>query len=100
LRYDTPVYFCSRVPGAYDPATGNYADDAITEIKRYANIQNTDEQSISLLYGALKQGVFTITLQRPLLSSFDDIRIGNKHYHADQRTRLRCKEIFIVSEVM
>ena len=99
MRYDTPIYFCRCTPGAYDASTGNYADDSIVEVKRYGNVQNTDEQTVSLLYGSLKQGVKTITLQRAYNGLFDDIRIGERHYVVGQKTNLRFKQILIVSEV-
>ena len=99
MRYDTPIYFCRRTAGAYDPDTGNYAADSIAEIKRYANIQNTDNDTLTLLYGALKQGVKTVTIQRIYAAQFDEIRIGTKYYRVDQTTFLRTKEIFVISEV-
>lgn len=99
MRYDTPIYFCLRTAGEYDPSTGNYAADSIAETKRYANIQNTDNDTLTLLYGQLKQGVKTVTLQQPYKAPFDDIRIGTRRYRVDQTTFLRTKEAFIVSEV-
>lgn len=99
MRYDTPIYFCRRTAGAYDPATGNYAADSIAETKRYANVQNTDNDTLTLLYGKLKQGVKTISLQQIYKAQFDDIRIGDKHYRVDQTTILRTKEVFVASEV-
>lgn len=35
MRYDTPIYFQKLTPGEYDPATGNYVDDKVSEVKRY-----------------------------------------------------------------
>ena len=31
MRYDTPIYFQKLTPGEYDPATGNYGEDTISE---------------------------------------------------------------------
>ena len=31
MRYDTPIYFQKLTPGEYDPATGNYGEDTISD---------------------------------------------------------------------
>ena len=31
MRYDTPIYFQKLTPGEYDPTTGNYGEDMISE---------------------------------------------------------------------
>ena len=38
MRYDnTPIYFQKLTPGEYDPATGNYGEDMISEDMKYAS---------------------------------------------------------------
>ena len=37
MRYDTPIYFQKLTPGEYDPATGNYGEDTISEDMKFAS---------------------------------------------------------------
>ena len=100
MRYDTPVYFQRSVPGKYDPNTGNYNDDTVTETKRYASVSDSSTNTLLLVYGAIKQGSLTIRLQRKYEEPFDYIRIGSKKYRVDRsRTVITKAQCFIVSEV-
>lgn len=99
MRFDTPIFFQRIKPGEYDPNTGNYAEDAITEDKRYADITFTGESTLRLVYGELKQGSLTLRLQMPYNEEFDRIRIGRTLYKVDRMRMLRTKQSFIVSEV-
>lgn len=99
MRFDTPIYFQSITPGAYDPETGNYAADTVTEVKRYASVTCPGIDTLNLVYGELKQGAFTIRLQNHYSTPFDRIRIGEKVYRADWSRSLRVKNTFVVSEV-
>lgn len=97
MRYNIPVYFLSVTAGEYDPTTGDYAADKVTEVEKYAAVTDTGTDTLQLVYGELKQGSLTVRLQRPYESAFDRIRIGEKYYRVD-KSRL-CKRVFIVSEV-
>lgn len=99
MRFDTPIYFERIKHGDYDTFTGNYGEDVKTEEVRYAAVTDTGTETMTLVYGALKQGSKTIRLQNHYTESFDAIRIGNKRYRVDRERRLRAKHIFIVSEV-
>ncbi|MGI6168295.1 MAG: hypothetical protein ACOYI4_01075 [Christensenellales bacterium] len=100
MRYDTPIYFQRIAPGAYDPATGDYADDDVSETKAYASITDTKEETMRLVYGEIKQGSLTVRLQNRYEEPFDYIRIGEtRRYTVDFRRRLRVKDVFFVSEV-
>ncbi len=96
MRYDKPIFFQSAKPGAYDPTTGDYADDTISEVKKYASVTDTGAETLRLVYGAIKQGSFTIRLQQPYTKPFDRIRIGEKLYQVDFS---RKSKAFVVSEV-
>lgn len=98
MRFDTPVYFQSVVCGEYDPTTGDYAEDIVTEIERYASVSDTGMDTLTLVYGGLKQGSLTIRLQSVYDGVFDYIRIGSKRYRVDKTRTLRHKQTFIVSE--
>lgn len=98
MRLDTPVYF-QRIETKYNPATGNYDAEKITETKRYASVTNSGANTVQLVYGELKQGVLTVRLQTPFNDPFDRIRIADKAYRVDNVRNLRTKQVFIVSEV-
>lgn len=96
MRYNTPIFFQSIKPGEYDTTTGNYGDDAISEVKKYASVTDTGAETLHLVYGAIKQGSFTIRLQQPYKKPFDRIRLGEKLYQVDFARKSR---VFVVSEV-
>jgi hypothetical protein len=100
MRYDTPIYFQRAVSGKYNPDTGNYDDDTVTETKRYASITDSSTNTLLLVYGAIKQGSLTIRIQQKYEEPFDYIRIENKRYRVDRiRTVITQAQCFIVSEV-
>ena len=99
MRYDTPIYFQKVVPGEYDESTGDYNDDAVEETMKFASVISTDADTITLIYGKIKQGILTVSLQRHYTDPYDRIRIGEKLYHVDSETRLRTKHVLVVSGV-
>lgn len=99
MRFDTPVYFQTIKAGEYDASTGNYGEDIITEVKRYASITETGIETLNILYGEIKQGVKTVRLQNYYEKPFDRVRIGEKVYRVDRARPLRLKYTLIVSEV-
>lgn len=99
MRYDTPVYFQKIIPGEYDKATGDYADDIVEEVEKYASVMDTGAEMMRLVYGSIRQGSLVIQLQNHYTASFDRIRVGQKIYQVDNRRNLRTKQIFVVSEV-
>ena len=99
MRFDTPIYFERIQPGEYDASTGNYGEDTTNEEMRNAAVTDTGTDTMTLVYGSLKQGSKTIRLQNHYTEPFDSIRIGKKHYRVDRERKLRVKHIFVVSEV-
>lgn len=99
MRFDEPIYFVSAKAGKYNASTGNYGEDTVTEEKRLAAVTDTGTQTMTLVYGALKQGSKTIRLQNHYTQPFNSIRIGETHYKVDRERKLRVKHIFVVSEV-
>lgn len=99
MRYDTPIYFQTDKPGAYDASTGDYGESTITEVKRYASVTSAGDETVRLIYGELKQGCLVVRLQNHYTAPFDRIRIGEKLYSVDRARRLRVKQCFVVSEV-
>lgn len=100
MRYDTPIYFQRVTAGAYDPETGDYGSNTITEAARYAAVMDTRTETMQLVYGELKQGSLTVHIQNHYTDPFDRIRIGEKRYRVDFQRRLRAKESFVLSEVL
>lgn len=99
MRYDTPIYFQTLQQGEYDPETGNYAEDTVTEEKVFASVTDSRAETLKLVYGEIKQGCYTVRLQNIYKRPFDRIRIGEKAYKVDFSRKLRLKHIFVVSEV-
>lgn len=99
MRFDTPVYLQRIKPGEYDPNTGNYTPDTVTEVKQYASVTNTGVDTLNLVYGELRQGSFTVRLQNHYTEPFDRVRIGRRVYRVDMSRTLRTKQTFVVSEV-
>lgn len=96
MRYDKPIFFQHIEPGAYNSLTGDYDEETISEVKRYASVTDTGTEMLKLVYGAIKQGSFTIRLQQPYLKPFDRIRLGDKVYQVDMSRKAKS---FVVSEV-
>ena len=99
MRYDIPIYFQKITQGAYDPDTGNYGPDSITETLRYASVMDTGRETLRLVYGEIRQGSLSIQIQGHYAGDFDWIRIGSKVYSVDDSRNLRTKQTFVVSEV-
>ena len=96
MRYDTPIFFQRVKVGEYDPKTGNYGADELTEEKRYASVTDATTAQLTLVYGGIKQGALVIRLQRGYKIPFDRIRVGDKLYKVDFARYLKT---FIVSGV-
>lgn len=96
MRYNDPIFFQRVKPGAYDPETGDYDEDDVTEVKKYASVTDSGTETMHLIYGGIKQGTKTIRLQREYTEPFDFIRIGMTRYKVDFR---RFGRNFVVSEV-
>ena len=99
MRYDTAVYFQTLAQGAYDEETGDYSDPTIAEVQRTASVIETSDETKQLLYGNVTEKSKIISLLNAYVGHFDRIRIGNVLYRVDQRTTLRKKQSFVVSEI-
>lgn len=99
MRYDTPVIFRRIEAGAYDPDTGDYADDSYRDVRLYASVMDTSTRTMELVYGSIMTGSLTVHVQNHVEAPFDQIVINGKNYRVDYTRRLRTKQSFIVSEV-
>lgn len=99
MRFDTLIYFQRVSGGEYDPNTGNYAPDTVTETPCFADVTDSSEQTLRLVYGEIRQGSLTVRLQTHYTNPFDRIRIGDKLYKVDSSRLLRIMHVLVVSEV-
>ena len=97
MRYDRKVYFVKRIPGDYDPKTGNYTDKEHT-FPVWATVMDTGTDMLNLLYDRIPQGSKTLHVMGHWKHP-DLIRIDGKTYKIDLTRKLRTKQTFIVSEV-
>lgn len=99
MRFDTPIYFERIRQGEYDTSTGDYGEDATEKDLRYAAVTDSTTETMTVVYGAMKQGSLTVRLQNHYTKPFDQIRIGEKAYRVDRERKLRVKHTFVISEV-
>ena len=99
MRFDTPVYFRKIIPGELDVLTGNYVDDKVEEVRRFASVTDSGTKTLQLVYGKLKEGSKVVRLQNLYKEPFDNIRIGKTIYRVDFSRRARLRNAFVVSEI-
>ena len=99
MRFDTPIYMQTVTEGAYNAQTGDYAPDSVGEVKMYASVTDAGTETLTLVYGDIKQGAKVVRLLSHCVRPFSFIRIGEKRYRVDMERKLRSKHIFVVSEV-
>lgn len=95
MRYSTPIYIVEETQ-VYNTATGDY-DTEVTETKTYASVAGTDIETMRLVYGAIKEGSYTIHTQNKI--DFEYLRIGSKKYSVDYSYPKDVKGAYVVSEV-
>ncbi len=62
MRANTKVYFITEGETEYDASTGDYIESENTRDLQWANVSDTGEQRMTLLYGSIKQGAKTVRL--------------------------------------
>ena len=99
MRYDKPIFFQRITPGEYNASTGDYGEDVVVEVSKYASVTSSGATTLKLVYGGIKQGSMTVRLQAHHTEPFDLIRIDGKRYRVDMERKLRNAHVFVVSEV-
>ena len=99
MRFDKQIFFRAKKPGEYNPDTGNYGPDTVTETMWYASVTSSGVETLNLIYGGLKQGGLTLRIQGHYDGVIASIRIGSKEYRVDFLRKLPSKHVFVVSEV-
>lgn len=99
MRYDTPIYFQKVSEGEYDPKTGDYGSEQLSETEVFASVMDTGTETMTLVYGGLRQGSVTAHIQNAYTDAFSSVRIEGRIYRVDYTRRLRSKQVFVLSEV-
>lgn len=97
MRYDTPMYIQTLIPGKYNKATGNYDGDKVSEDKVMASVMSLKDETVQLLFGKLRDDCLVAHTQRYLV--FNRVRIGAKTYEVIKRRKLRHKGVYYLQEV-
>lgn len=96
MRYDTKALF-RLVEDTYD-SNGDYTETIVEEHTEYCAVQETDVQTMHIVYGEIKQGSITISLQNYIGYVFNRIHINGVDYTVDQAFTLRTKKVYIASQ--
>lgn len=99
MRYNKSVCFVKDGEAVYDASTGNYTTADPTRTERMAAVMDTQQETMRLVYGEIRQGSLTLQLQNHYEEPFDRIEYNGKAYAVDYRRHLRVKDTFVVSEV-
>ena len=99
MRFDTRIAFVKAASGEYNEETGDWEDEEAIMTYDWADVTQTGEETLRLIYGEIREGVLTVRIQGRHRDPFDYILIGGKKYHVDRRRPLRRMDVFVVSEV-
>lgn len=97
MRYDKKIVF-QLVTEVYQP-NGDYTPNVESEHTEYGSIVATDINTMHLVYGEIREGSLTFTLQNKVDYVYNRLLIDDKEYSVDARIKQRVKEAFVVSEV-
>ena len=97
MRYDTKVIF-QQVEDTYQE-NGDYAESVVEQHIEYASVQSTDAQTMHIVYGEIRQGSITLSLQNYIGYKFNRVLVNGKPYTVDQSIDLRFKKAYVLSEL-
>jgi hypothetical protein len=100
MRYNTPIYFQNVEPGPLMD-NGDYADGEVIEVKKFADVTESDRQTLLLFFGEIREGHKTIRLRQPYKGVFSRIRLfedGKDHFYKVDKSMLKNR-VFVVHEV-
>ena len=100
MRYDKTITFVTEGAKTYDGTTGDYTAGEPSREACPAAVMDTRAETLSLVYGSIRQGSLTIHIQNHHRMDFDWIEYGGKRYRVDYVRHLRWKDVYIVSEVV
>lgn len=99
MRYDKTIYFVTAGAKSYDESTGDYSRAEPTREPCPASVMDTRTETMTLIYGKIRQGSLTIHIRNHHGMDFDWIEYDGKKYSVDYVRHLRTKDSYIVSEV-
>lgn len=97
MRYDKAVVF-QLVRDVYQK-NGDYLPNIESEHTEYGSVVATSIDTMRLVYGEIREGSLTFTLQNKVDYAFNRILIDGKEYSVDARIKQRVKDAYVVSEV-
>lgn len=97
MRYDKKIIF-QLVTEVYKD-NGDYSPNVESEHTEYGSIVATDIDTMRLVYGEIREGSLTFSLQNKVDYDCNRLLIDGKQYSVDARIKQRVKESFVVSEV-
>lgn len=97
MRYDKKIVF-QLVVNVYQD-NGDYSPNVESEHTEYGSVVATDIDTMRLVYGEIREGSLTFSLQNKVDYEYNRILIDGKAYSVDARIKQRVKEAFVVSEV-
>ena len=99
MRYDKAVTFI-KLNQTYNTTTGNYDETEEIIGTDYASVVSTDFQLSRIVYGGVKEGSITVTLQNGFAKPYDYIKVNGRKYRVDQSFILYVKQALICSEML
>ena len=97
MRYDKKIIF-QLVTEVYKD-NGDYSPNVESEHTEYGSIVATDIDTMRLVYGEIREGSLTFSLQNKVDYVYNRLLIDGKQYSVDAHIKQRVKEAFVVSEV-
>lgn len=98
LRYDKEVYFVSESEPIRLP-NGDWTDEETTKQKIWANVTDTGDETLALLFGNITQQSLTIRIQNHYDADFNHIEVDGVKYKVLRERKLRRDQVFIVGEL-
>lgn len=96
MRFDRPVIFI-RTKKQYNEQTGNTESVIVEQIAKLANITDTTDKWLQLIYGKFKSGAYTVIIRGKVPFAFDYLLIGDKRYTVDKARFPRLTTTYFVS---
>lgn len=96
MRATTKIYFIDEGEELYNTETGDYSVQEASRTLRRANVTDTGETRMALLYGAIKQGAKTVRLNRGYNKPFDYIEIDGVLYKDSLNKQIKNRRVYEV----
>ena len=98
MRYDKEIVF-QLITEVYRK-NGDYVEQVESEHIEYGSIVATSIDTMYKVYGQIKEGSKTFSLQNKVDYTYNRLLIDGKTYNVDARIPQRVKEAYVISEVL